>query len=423
MKKKQKTKTVTVQRNQEKKFSRGEIVKKVIFLLILALLCFLPAKYVGGAYGYIPLVVLILTLVVSFFYAFFLRRQLAYLELSELSSCVRGTDMDFIVEVQNRSFMVFPRVEAYFYISDLFGEIDSLTKSSLTLAPKETREFRFTVKFAHIGTYTAGLQELRVYDLLNLFCFTIRNDHRCEVKVNPKVHPFLNMQISETAIYESLQSYIVSPAPGMDYAGVREYVWGDPIKNIHWKLSAHSREYMTKILESYGTSDVTIVMDLATAEYDAETVMDMYDGVVETALSVCYFAKENGIEYDLRFMDKEGHRGRFIPRDFYNTQELMEQLPPIRVGDMEHDVSNLLKEDNNYIFGRNNIVFCTADMNDKAVEALLSLKKEGRNVIAFFLVPSNIYDSEREYVLAPLKRLENARIPYYTCSSADELAS
>lgn len=423
MKKKKIGKTVSYVSNKPKDRAIGSLIAKIALLAVIVLLCLLPAVFVGGAYGYIPLLIIVFAILASFLYGLILRKQLAYLELSELSTCRRGTDMDFIVEVRNRSFLVFPRIDAYFYISDIFGEIDSVTEASMTLSSRETREFRFAVRFAHIGTYTAGLKELCIYDLLNLFCFRIRNDHRCEVLVNPRVYPFLNLNISETAIYESLHSFIVSPIKGMDYAGVREYVFGDPIKNIHWKLSAHSRNYMTKILESYGTSDVSVVMDLASPQYDTETVMTMYDGIVETALSVCYYAHEYGMDYDLRFFDKHGERRSFVPRDFYDSSELMNMIPSITVDNGSYDATPLVREDSGYMFTKSNIAFVTANINDALSDSLLALRKKGFNVIVFFLIPSNVYDKDKDSLLAPLKRLENARISYYVCSAAEELAS
>ena len=73
---------------------------------------------------------------------------------------------------------------------------------------------------------------------------------------------------------------------GTDYVGVREYELGDSTKQIHWKLSAHSINYMTKLSESSKQSDFAVVLDTAANEADREELMTIYDTLVETVFSV-----------------------------------------------------------------------------------------------------------------------------------------
>ncbi|MCL2677930.1 MAG: DUF58 domain-containing protein [Clostridiales bacterium] len=394
---------------------------KSAFLLILLLLTLIPAAYVGNDYGYIPLLAVIFAVVISLVYALLLKRFISYVEISELSNCVRGTEMDFVVEVKNRSFLVFPKLEAFFYISDIFGGVDSVTSASLTMAPFEKREFRFTINFAHIGTYSAGLKKIHVHDLFNFFRFTIHNDRRYKIDVNPRVHPYLDLDIDKTALHESLQSWIVSPLSGMDYTGVREYVFGDPIKRIHWKISARFRTYMTKILESYGASGINVFIDLVSPEYDPETMMGVFDGVVEAGLSICCFAKSNGMEYDLIYYDKDGRKRRYAPPEFYNTMDLVAELPRITTDTESYNVNRLLVDEGNSPYAKSNIALCTANVTEEVIETLLLAKKSGRNVILFYVLPDNVYDDERAALLRPLKRLEGAKIAYYVISSVEEL--
>ena len=410
-----------IKKEQLKSMRPKGLCRKIAAILAAVFLALIPAVYVGDEYGYIPILVVFFTLTVSFVYGLLLKHFVSYAEVSELENCIRGTNMEFTVRIKNKSFLILPKLTAFFYISDLFGEIDSVTSVSLTLAPFEEREFCFTINFAHIGTYSAGLKQLHVYGLLDLFCFTIRNESRYKIDVNPRVHPYLDMVVNEVALYENLQSSVVSAVPGMDYSGVREYVFGDPIKMIHWKLSAHSKTYMTKIMESYGTSGITVVLDLASPQYDSETLMNIFDGVVEAAVSVCYYAKECGMEYDLVYYDKDRQKKRYIPTEFNNTMDLMVQLPQITTDTQAYNANRLVLDERNSLYAKNNLAVCSANITEELIETLLEAKKNKRNVILFYVIPADVYDKERADLMRPLRRLEAAKITYYVFSSVEEL--
>jgi len=397
------------------------LAAKTAALLFVLLFSLIPALYVGGDYGYIPLLAVVFTLALSFCYALLLKRFVSFSALSAYSRCLRGTEMDFQVELRNRSFLVFPRMEAIFYVSDLFGEVDSVTRASLTLTPFETRAFQFTVYFAHIGVYSASLKQIYIYDLLNLFRFTIPNEQVSKIEVSPRVQLLSDLEVNDTALFENLQSRIVTPLMGMDYSNVREYVYGDPIKRIHWKLSAHSRTYMTKILESYGASGITVIMDLVSPAYDAETMMCIFDAVVESALSICFFAHNSGMDYDLVYYDKNGDRKRRIPLAFYDAMDLVAELPGITANGQNYNANALLIEERNALYAKSNLALCTANLTEDIVNALLLTKKSGRNTILFYVIPAQIYDREKALLLRPLKRLEAAKITYYVFSSAENL--
>ena len=394
---------------------------KMAALLFVLLFCSIPALYVGGEYGYIPLLAVVFAVALSFCYALLLRRFVSFGSLSAFSRCIRGTEMDFQVELRNRSFLVFPRMEAIFYVSDLFGDVDSVSRASLSLRPYETRAFQFSVHFAHIGVYSASLKQIYIYDLLNIFRFTLPNDQVSKIEVSPRVQLLSDLEVNDTALFENLQSRIVAPLVGMEYSNVREYVYGDPIKRIHWKLSAHTKTYMTKILESYGASGITVLMDLVSPAYDAETMMCMFDAVVESALSICFFAHNSDMDYDLVYYDRNGDKKRRIPQAFYDAMDLIAELPSITANGQSYDANALLIEERNALYAKNNLALCTANLTEDIVNSLLLSKKSGRNSILFYVIPPQVYDQEKALLLRPLKRLEAANVKAYVFSSAENL--
>lgn len=393
----------------------------VLYVLILAC-AVLPAVYMNNIYGYLPILLVLLTTAVSFAYGLLLKRCISYTEMCNLAICERGTDVEFTVNVKNRSFLVFPRLEVLLYVSDLFGNTDDVKIMNLTLGSYEQRQLTFTVRFDHIGTYNSGLQQIKIYDILGIFVFAVKNDRRYEVQVTPKIYDLSNLEVSENALIESWYSFMPSTMDGMDYCGVREYVLGDPIKLIHWKLSAHTATYMTKQMESHGTSGISVILNFISPAYSSEILMDIFDCLVETGLSVCNYAKKNGMDYEILYYDRNEQKRRYNPVDFYEHREFLALLPIITPDSKACDAGQLLREKANSLYAQSNIAYCTASLTENTIQALLQIKNTKRNPLLFFVVPRQVYGEQRIELLRPLKRLETVGIPYYVISSAEELS-
>lgn len=396
-------------------------IRKGIVCGLLLFIAAIPVVFLNSIYGYLPLLTLALTILLSRGYLAVLKRTLSFEEKSDLDNCKRKTEIEFKVEMKNAFFLVFPKVEIYFYVSDLFGADDAVTQSVLTLAPKETRTFEFTVRFDHIGSYTAGLKKVKIHDLLGLFSCTLENPKEYRVNVAPRIFDVERLQISNTSLTESQQMIVPTVVDGTDYAGVREYVWGDPIKLIHWKLSARTETYMTKQFESYGNVGLAVILDFFSPEYSSETMMEIFDTVVETGLSIGNYAQEQGLEYEIIYSNKNNEKKKFNTGHYQDFVELLQDMPKISSTEGERTGIELLTEEGNARYSQGNIAFCTANITNEMAGALLELKMKKKNPLLFAIVPDSLEGEEREAFLKPLKTLDSGNIIYYILSSAEEL--
>lgn len=394
----------------------------VLFCVVALVVLVIPAVFLNSIFGYLPIIVALLMVAASYGYLQVLKRSLNYDELSDLSNCQRGTSVDFTVKLKNNSPLIFTRLKPSFYISDLFGADDTVTEEVITLAPFEERNFSFSVRFDHIGSYSAGLKKIQIFDLMGLFSHTIENKNDYQVNVKPKIFDVASLKISNSALTESEKMIVPTVIDGSDYAGVREYVWGDPIKTIHWKLSARTETYMTKQFESYGTVGLSIILDFYSPSYDRETLMSIFDSIVETGLSVADYAKETGLEYELVYNSRHGEKKKFSAGYITDLMELIGDMPKISVAEKgERKALDLLREEGNARYSHGNIAFCSANITEEMTNVLLELKNRKKNPILFAIVPDSLRDEERDKFLRPLRILDNAKIVFYILSSAKEL--
>lgn len=91
--------------------------------------------YHATAIGWIPLIMASCAIVLAFLYLQVLKGGLAVDAVSELHDCRRGDDIDFVVHFRNKTPLFYFRIEAFFYVSDLFGGVASEASTTLSLAP------------------------------------------------------------------------------------------------------------------------------------------------------------------------------------------------------------------------------------------------------------------------------------------------
>ena len=396
-------------------------VRKLILCVLVLGICAIPAVFINRIYGYLPVITAVILIAGSYLYMRLLRRGLRYEEVSDMGSCTRGTKIDFSVNLINRSILFYPLVEPFFYIADLFGSDDTLTSDIITLAPRERRNFEFDARFDHIGTYSAGLRKIRLQDMLGLFTHTIQNDKRYTVSVVPRLYEIEKLPISRTAVSESRKAATSTTLDSSDYAGVREYVIGDPIKNIHWKLSARTTGYMTKVFESFTNTGICIILDFHAPVYDADTLMSIFDCIVETALSVGTYAVKEGLESELLYYDKHGEKTQISSYEKESFTEMMQSMQRIHTEPDTYRAVDLLREEGNSLYSQGNLAFCTADITDELIETLISIKNQRKNPLLFAVIPDNGDERRREQIMAQLRALDDAGIWYYVLDDASVL--
>jgi uncharacterized protein (DUF58 family) len=307
-------------------------------------------------------------------------------------------------------------------MSDLFGNIAGESRTTLALAPFEETSIEFSVGFEHIGTYSAGLDKVVVTDYLRLFTATLENKRRRTVHVTPKLQPLSRIHFSNDVVLETLKAKKSALADSLDYAYVRDYVPGDPLKTIHWKLSARGENYLTRLFEVYANPGVSILMDFFAPDSRAKTLMGMFDCVVETAFSVGNYAQEQGMETEVHFTNTFGEHRREVSWRDDGLSRIIADMPRISNESGRQTIAlELLDEQIKSQYGQNNLVVCTANLSALMISKIIEAKSRRRDPLLFAVVPGDLVGREREDYCASLGRLDAAGIGYVILSKSEEL--
>lgn len=397
-----------------------KITWKFFLYLIILLLSAAPAVLVNTLLGYGPVLLILFCGILSFVWLCLLRNKLKFDVNTQVRSCIRGENSLFQVQMENASRLPAIGVKAVFFISDPDGLDEQITALRLTLTPKEERNFSFSTSFPHIGNYRAGIRRMELSDIFGIFR-AVRNEERSySVEVLPQVAQISSMPVTSSVQTESSRMSVQSLLNGSDYTGVREYAFGDPIKSIHWKLSAHAGGLMTKQMESYSNTGMSVVLNLQIPASDGAARLDEFDAVIEAGAAAGNFAAEQGMDYDLLFYRQNGDVMRSVPSSFRSLHGIVEEMH-MTEPNQEQDVVRMLRENCQGVYSQANIVVCSSILTRELAEMLVKLKQGGRTPILFLILSGELDEKVRQDRMAQLRRLEYANIACRVLASAKEL--
>lgn len=144
------------------------------------------------------------------------------------------------------------------------------------------------------GSYTAKILRLSVYDPLKIIRLTKSVDSAAALVILPRKILLQDLGIvfggEAGGVPEARQS-----GDREDLSHVREYLEGDLVQLIHWKLTAKLDELMTKQYDATGDRRSVLLLDPGSNDATAAALIRRSDAVIETAVAVAMSVSHSGI--------------------------------------------------------------------------------------------------------------------------------
>lgn len=388
----------------------------VIFLVAL------PGVFMNSVYGYLPVLFLLFLLAGSLLCMLLVRRSMGAEADFNRSSCERGKSVTIGLQITNEGRIMCPKAVVNLFISDLFGGTDHVTQTWMTLAPKSSNQIGLDMDMPHIGVYQVGVKDMDIYDLTGVFRSHVPMDGTFQVFVKPRIFPVDELLQNENAFEDSPRDTSSSVLSGMDYVGVREYEYGDSMKSVHWKLSSRGMGYMTKMHESSKEMSFSVILDTsADRQSDREVAMDLYDRLVETALSLITEIAKRHTSYRLIYCDKEGNVKQTTPKGRHDDESLIQSLS-VLTQDPEAkypDGAKILADGRSKSNRSSNVIVCTCRVTEELLQGLLGVKRERKVPELYVIVPIGMTSRELELLKGRLSILDEANIYYKLVYTTD----
>ena len=287
-----------------------------------------------------------------------------------------------------------------------------------------------TVESSNKGTYAIGTDSILLQDLFGFFYLPLpkssrfdketqsnTSEIRMDVYPNPNVwkSPDTGQLQEPEEVLISTQNKKVSNEVDT-LANVRAYQRGDRMKQIHWKLSARTGEWLARVFEDPRQGGILFALDpkLPDSAINAKNYNNQAAEI--TAASMKQFARSEGplsllLDEDLHFAPGDGEEPVNLYRQLMHWQAQLrkddrraarrEFKQYANVVDNRLELTETLpKELASKVYRA--VVAITARMNDQLVKELIRARDIGSQVILVFL--HNETAESLEEVLKPIMR-------------------
>lgn len=255
---------------------------------------------------------------------------------------------------------------------------------------------KFLVDAPHVGIYPYGSGKLFMTDVFNLFVFSRQFDFSgAVVTVLPAS---FDTPKPENHSREAGEGEVHLSDDADEPSGIREWIEGDLLKRIHWKLSIknynpvdQSIKPIVKTYEEAARPEILILPDLSQPDATAETVAALRDGILEGAYSLCREIVESGDTIRLVLYQNSVTEHVCASREDLGSSALA--LARAEFGSFV-TFESLAREAMRRIGTTSTAVFVTARLDERVAEILVRLKSFSGMSIAVLLISENIGDDQ-----------------------------
>lgn len=269
------------------------LLTKILFIVLIIVCLFFHILYLGD-FALVLLVIMIAVPIIMFISTYIAKRSIK-VEFAVKEKVV-AKDQSFPVQLVVTNNSIFPvgKAEAHIEYYNVFNNQITSFELYLPVQARNSQRVTFQISSKFCGIIKIKNSELILFDPLRIFKFRTGRNIRTEVAVVPSGY-----EISGTINYtdrvneesENFSEY----RPGDDPSEVfdlREYVPGDKLNRIHWKLSSKKDEFIVKEFSLPIDVPCVVFLDLKCYE-DSDYTLPVFDTLVESFLSVSQFLIQN----------------------------------------------------------------------------------------------------------------------------------
>ena len=221
-------------------------------------------------------------------------------------------------------------------------KLDEPVNQVLSFRGHRTAEITYHVRGRRRGYYRLGPMRLATSDLFGLMPEqqgTIPADF---LTIYPRIIPLTRLGLPSRLPFGTIasrQRLFEDPARPM---GVRDFRSGDSLRQINWKVSAHTRNLVVKTFQPAISLETAVLLNLNAGEYERQGRQIYTEWAIEVAASLAAHLERqrqpvglmtNGIDplYGLTDQDSaefDESSGRLLRRKMAETQSLAGSIPP-----------------------------------------------------------------------------------------------
>ncbi|MFV0363760.1 MAG: DUF58 domain-containing protein [Suipraeoptans sp.] len=223
--------------------------KLIIYILVLLFSLYSLIMFEEGYFYMVFIIGLLfgLTLLIESLY---IHRHISANISAMLIPVSQDNEIPIEIKVDNNSALPVSNVRMFLNYTNLLTLENENHVCICNLDEKQSSYVSSTYHSSNCGIIKVSLSKIKISDFLGIFSLSVRVNHTHEIEVLPKMHP-IDMPDKPTSKPVSLGSDIYyENAPGTqppELFGMREYIPGDRLQQINWKISAKKDTTLVKV--------------------------------------------------------------------------------------------------------------------------------------------------------------------------------
>jgi uncharacterized protein (DUF58 family) len=357
-----------------------------ISLLLLLVFLFAPLRIIR-----LPALFFFLIHGISFISARLLPLSIRVSRAEEILRVNRLQRFEVAIEVRNLA--PFP-MRSLFVIDSPGGVYsDEPPVRPVSLGPRERCTVSWTAHAQERGEFTVGPVDVTGRSFLGFHDFRKCTQATLKIIVYPAVFPLTlehkrGLPAGNIGVLNRLYEDVSR------FRSLREYIPGDELRRINWKVSArlgklHTTEYVPSLY-----FPVLILLNLTASDYPIGNRYQLTEYAIEVAGSlVVYFAglkQEVGLASTAHIAGEEGHLAVPIRAGFGHGMRILEALARAQRSDVDMDFTRLVSGSASVGSGLGirtgtRIIAVTPGLSPERRSELIALSRKGWNLEVFFV--------------------------------------
>lgn len=196
-----------------------------------------------------------------------------------------GEQVDVTLEITNRNRLPLPWLQLHESIAVQL-RAGPVMRRVLSLGGRKTADCTYTIAGRWRGYYRLGPLRLETGDLFGLFPAQTGHLAADYFTVYPRIIPLSQLGLPSRLPFGTIasrQRLFEDPARPM---GVRHFRSGDSLRQINWKVSAHTQELMVRTLEPAISLETAVLLNLHSGDYERRSRLNTVEWAIEVAASL-----------------------------------------------------------------------------------------------------------------------------------------
>ncbi|MCM1315335.1 MAG: DUF58 domain-containing protein [Alistipes senegalensis] len=269
------------------------LITKILFILLIVICIFFYILYIWNFS--LILMIIFIALPVVMFVTTLITKKMTKTEFA-VPEKTTPKNNSFPVQLCITNNSIFPvgKAEAHIEYYNIFNNQINEFELLFPLQAKNTQRVTFQLSAKYCGILKIRSAYINIYDPFRMFRFRTGKNITAEIAVMPEIHE-VNGTISYTDRETEESSMFSENTAGDDPSEVfdlRDYVVGDKLNRIHWKLSSKKDDLIVKDYSLPVDVPCMLFLNLKCYE-DSEYTLPVFDTLVETLISISQFLIEN----------------------------------------------------------------------------------------------------------------------------------